>query len=44
MLARPHRKKSKRDKMDRYRCPKCNKLVRIYMRRCKTCHQLLKRD
>ena len=30
-------------KRSRYRrCPKCNKQVRIYMVRCKTCHQVLK--
>jgi hypothetical protein len=37
------RPKTKRVKRLRYRrCPKCNKQVRIYMKRCRTCHQVLK--
>lgn len=36
MALRPRKKKARQNK--RRRCPKCNKLVRIHQRRCKTCH------
>jgi hypothetical protein len=40
MQTRPRTKKAKKSRFKR--CPKCNKQVRIHVRRCKTCHQLLK--
>lgn len=39
MPKRPRTKPSHRAKVRR--CPKCQKLVRIHQKRCKTCHQVL---
>lgn len=37
--ARPRKKKYKKVKFRR--CPKCQKVVRLHQKRCKTCHQVL---
>jgi hypothetical protein len=39
MVLRPRTKSYKKKKYRR--CPKCNKLIRIHIKRCKTCHQVL---
>jgi hypothetical protein len=41
MSLRPRKKKVKRSRFGR--CPKCNKQVRIHQKRCRTCHQALKK-
>jgi hypothetical protein len=41
MAFRPRKKKVKRGKF--WRCPKCHKQVRVHQKRCRTCHQVLKR-
>ena len=38
----PLRPKTKKVRRNRFRrCPKCQKQVRIHMKRCRTCHQVL---
>jgi len=39
MALRPRKKKVKKNRFRR--CPKCQKQVRIHMKRCRTCHQVL---
>ncbi|GIW79681.1 MAG: hypothetical protein KatS3mg105_1488 [Gemmatales bacterium] len=40
MRSRPRTtKRAKKKKI--LRCPKCNKVVRLYQARCKTCHLVL---
>ena len=41
MSLRPRKKKVKRGRFRR--CPKCHKQVRIHQKRCRTCHQALKK-
>jgi hypothetical protein len=41
MRARPRVKKYKQTRFSR--CPKCHKNIRMHQKRCKVCHQLLKK-
>lgn len=38
MALRPRKKKVRQTKFRR--CPKCQKIVRVHQKRCRTCHQV----